>query len=747
MTMQVFNYVGKGLPRVDGADKVSGRALYTDDLDVPGCWHGWVVRSPVAHGRLRGLRKDPSFDWSGVVVATPEDIPGINIVVMHDRSMPLLGHGEILYLGEPLAVIAAPTLRQAHEAAAHLTVDIEELPPVLYLREVVDRFKAGDTSWTCLCAQTIRKGDVEKGLAGADQVLESEYTAGHQEQLYIEPQSMIALPQPDGGVLIRGSLQCPFYVSHELHEALNLPVEKLRVTQAAVGGAFGGKEEYPSMMAGYCALPAMKSGHPVKIVYDRNQDILFTTKRHPVWSKYRVGLKKDGTITAIHVDFMLDGGAYLTLSDVVMYRGILHAAMGYRCENVFVNGLVCRTNTFPSGAFRGFGAPQAIWGMESHADRLVAVCGMTPDEFRLKNCLIQGDTTPTGQVLKDSCGSPSVLKQALEQARFAEKYKKVSRGKPGEKTWYGIGLSFFAHGSGFTGDGETNIQAIGAVDLDWLEDGRPGINIRVSSTEMGQGSLTVLSQIAADGLGISLDRVRYPFADTGLVPNSGPTVASRTTMVVGSCVFKAAQKMKKALEDFSGVGLLDAATFESVAAAWLKRKGALRMTHQFQLPLSVQWDQKTFQGDSYPGYSWGCNIAEVEIDTLTLEIKVPRVTACYDIGRVINPVLAKGQLEGGLTQALGYAVMEKMGIKNGKFDADRLQTYIIPTAVDAPHYDISFVECPYDHAEPGAKGVGEIPMDGLAPAIANAVEAATGLWFMDLPVTPEKLFAALRKRK
>jgi CO/xanthine dehydrogenase Mo-binding subunit len=810
-----FNWVGQGVARVDVDEKVRGRALYVDDLEIPDCWHGCIVRSPVSHGRLKGLKKDPSFDWSQVVVAEPEDIPGLNVMVMHDRSMPLLAHDEILYLGEPLAVVAAPTLALAREAARHIHPEIEELPASFHLKDIVHRFKAGDTSWTKLCAQTLVKGDVTRGFAEADIILENEYTAGHQEQLYLEPQGLVAIPQPDGGIFIQGSMQCPYYIVHELHEALNLPPEKLRVKQTVVGGAFGGKEEFPSMLAGYCALPALKSGHPVKIIYDRNQDILFTTKRHPVWTRYKTGVKKDGTITAIQVDYLLDGGAYLTVSDVVMYRGILHSANGYRCDHVFINGMVCRTNTFPSGAFRGFGAPQAIWGLESQIDKMAAACDMAPHVFRLRNCLRQGDSTPTGQILISSVGSPAVIEKALEAARFEEKWKFCTHGEPRKKVreaadppadslpggaaasrtsslssntiFYGIGMSFFPHGSGFTGEGESKINAIGAVELALLEDGRPGVNIRVSSTEMGQGTHTALSQIAADALGIGMDRVRYPFADTSLVPNSGPTVASRTTMVVGSTVYAAATKLKQALIEFdrarplgapqqeqrtpttegrptvsavvgsrrcvgmSGVSILqsfqDAAEFEQIAQAYLSAGKPVRFEHQFQLPANVRWNQKTFEGDAYPGYSWGCNIAEVEINADTFEIKVRRVIACYDIGRVINPILAKGQLEGGLTQALGYAVMEKMGIKNGKFDADRMQTYVVPTALDTPDYDIHFVEFPYDHAEPGAKGVGEIPMDGLAPAIANAIEAATGLRMTDLPITPEKLFEAMKAKK
>lgn len=759
--------VGKGVARVDASDKVRGLAQYVDDLDVPGCWHGFIVRSPVSRGKLRSLKLDPAFDASKAVVVTAKDVPGPNLLVMHDRSMPLLAFDEIRYLGEPLAVVAASTLRQAIEAAEHVQLDIEELPPVLTTAELVRKFKRGElktgvereapygvggfaggtpASADVLCSQSIVKGDVEKGFAAADQIVEAEYTAGHQEQLYIEPQGLVAIPQKDGGIFVQGSLQCPYYVQHELHEALALPPNKLRVKQAAVGGAFGGKEEFPSMLAGYCALPAMKSKRPVKIIYDRHQDILFTTKRHPVWVRHKTGIKKDGTITAIQVDFLLDGGAYLTLSDVVMYRGILHAAMGYRCKNVFVNGLVGRTNTFPSGAFRGFGAPQATWGLESQIDALAKACGMTPHDFRLKNCLRVGDTTPTGMLLRDSVGSPAVLEETLKRSKFADKFTKCSHGRKDAKRWYGIGLSFFAHGSGFTGDGESKIGTKVALDLGF-ENASPVVFIRVSSTDMGQGAFTVLSQMVADGLGVDLDRIRYPLPDTGLVPNSGPTVASRTTMVVGSTVYTAACKLRKTLEEAAGRPIVGGKSFEQIASKYLVEHGPLRVVELFKLPDTVKWDQATFRGDAYPAFSWGCNAAEVEIDPQTLEIKVKKVTACFDVGRVINPVIAKGQVEGGLTQALGYAVMEKIGIKDGQFDANRMQTYVIPTALDVPDYDITFVEYPYEFAPPGAKGIGEMPMDGLAPAIANAVEQATGLRMTDLPITPEKLFKKLTTKQ
>ena len=751
--------VGKPILRGDGLDKVRGTARYVDDLEVPNCWHGVVVRSPIPHGKLLGLEKAEDFDWQQVVVVTPEDIKGTNILDMHDKVMPILATDKVLYAGEAMALVAAPTRELAEEAASKIKAKLEPLEGVTTLDEIVEQFKNGSPDKFVLCDKKIRKGDMEKGFGEADFIIENEYRTPHQEQLYLEPNGLLATPQDDGGVLIEGSLQCPYYVCNEAHEALGLPQKQLRVRQTTVGGAFGGKEEFPSLLGGYVALMAMKAQKPVKLIFDRHEDILNSTKRHPSWVYHKTGVKQDGTITAIHVDYVLDGGAYMTISDVVMYRGILHAAMGYRCENVYVNGVTLRTHTFPNGAFRGFGAPQATWAFESQIDELAQKCGMTPDEFRRKNCLLEGDRTPTGQILNISVGTPAVLHDALDRAKFKEKYEKCSQGKGDGKSWYGIGLAFFAHGSAFTGDGEVKIGAKVALELD-DNDGEPAFFVRVSSTEMGQGAFTVLRQTTADGLQMGLDRIHYPFPDTALVPDSGPTVASRTTMVVGSSLYKAGVSMREKLEAFASEHFFDGAkvemrndsftsgdkscTFVEVAKKYLADNGKLRVLSAFELPPTVKWNQDTFEGDAYPAYTWGCNVTEVEIDKTTLEIDVKRVTATYDIGTVINPMLAHGQLEGGLTQAVGYAVMEDMDIRDGKFTHDRMQTYTVPTTLDTPEFDIKFVEFPYPHAKPGAKGVGEVPLDGLAPAIGNAITAATGVRIKELPLTPEKLFSLLK---
>jgi len=759
-----LRFVGQGIPRLDARDKVRGQTRFADDIPLPDLWYGQVVRSPVARGRLHSLRRNPAFDWSRVVVVTPDDIPGENVLDMFLRDMPVLAESEINYAGEPLALVAAPTRALAREAAARIEPEIEALPALLTLQDMVERYRSDRSSLDELAAYHSLKGNAEKALAQADRVIESEFWCGHQEHMYIEPQSVTAIPEGEGGILIEGSFQCPYYVTPALCSTLNIPPEKLRVRQSGIGGAFGGKEEFPVLMGGHSALLAMKCNRPVRMTMGRTEDVLYSPKRHPAWIRHRTGLTRDGTIAGMQVELILDGGGYTTISREVLYRATLTSGMGYRCEHVQVDGYVYRSHTPPNGAFRGFGTPQALWGQESHVDELAAACGLRPDAFRLQNCMTRGDTTPTGGVLREQVGCAAVLRETFKRSRFAERLGQCSRGRPGTGPWYGIGAGIIVHGQGFRGDYENKTKPEVAAELDFFDDGLPGVRLRVSSTEMGQGAHTVLPQIAADALSVDIRRVSCPYPDTGFVPNSGSTNASRTTMIVGHVVHGAVRKMKEALETFaketfySGQEVQlengffapswggESTPFEEVAALYLKKNGPLSTKHVYSGP-KVEWNEAEAKGDAYYTYTWGCNVAEVEVDPLTLQIKVRRVTATYDVGRIINPVTAKGQIEGALVQALGYAVMERLQSEDGRFTADRMQTYVIPTTLDIPELDLEFLNEPFEAVAPGAKGLGELAIDGLAPAVGNAVEQATGVRLRELPLTPEKLLDAIRKKE
>ena len=753
--------IGSNKTRVDSAVKMDGTLRYTGDITYPDMLHAAVVRAPLAHGRIRAIRRGEGVDWSRVTFATADDIPGNRFVQMITADMPFLAFDEVLYKGEPVALVAAPTPEEAEAAARAVTVEMDPLPTVFTLDELVQRHRAGGNHDLVELSRwkIDSKGDVAAALDEADVVLEGCYTTPHQEHAYLEPNAMMAVPEADGRMRVEGSLQCPYYVAPAVAGMLGTDLDHLHVRALPMGGAFGGKEDFPSLMGGHVALLAHMSGKPVRMLLSRAEDMAYTTKRHPSWVRVRAGAQKDGTLCGVEVDIVFDGGAYITMSPVVLSRGAIHAGGAYRWPAVLVNAVAYRTHTPANGAFRGFGVPQTIYAIESHMDRMAEACGMEPDAFRYKNRLREGDITGTSQVLGESVGSKEVLDAALTASDFARKRAELGQRNADDKKARGIGMAYYWHGAGFTGAGEAKISAIVALDL--RDDGKA--HIRVSSTEMGQGAHTTLSQIVAEHLGLRLDQVKVVPSDTALVPNSGPTVASRTTMIVGgelAVCARAAQKRllervaettDHALDDLTLVdgqitaGAKPVATFEEVLAAGLAASGEERwvFTSQHELAPHIKWDEATHTGDAYACYAWGCTVAEVEVDLDTYEVLVSRVTTACDIGKAVNPVQAKGQIEGGTLQSLGYALCEEVGVTDeGALMRDRFQTYIVPTALDAPELRTLIVEVPYSRGPGGAKGLGEMPMNGGAPAVANALAHALGVRVTDLPLTPEKIWAA-----
>jgi CO/xanthine dehydrogenase Mo-binding subunit len=572
-------------------------------------------------------------------------------------------------------------------------------------------------------------------------VLERTYSTGAQEQLYIEPQGMIAEASPAAGVTVWGSLQCPYYVHKALVPLFGLPKDRVRVVQTETGGGFGGKEEYPSMIAAHAALLAWKSGRPVKMIYDRAEDMVATTKRHPSRTRIRSAVNREGDLLALDIDFAIDGGAYATLSAVVLSRGTIHAGGPYRCPNVRVKSRAVATSAPPHGAFRGFGAPQSIFALESHLDELAAALGIAPDELRRRNFIRQGDTLAVGQVIHEEVDLPGLLEHAFAATGYREKRERFAHeNDTAGRVRRGIGFASFMHGAGFTGSGEEYLASI--VGVDATAEGR--VRIRVASTEIGQGTNTILAQVAADALGIPYDHVELAQPDTANVPNSGPSVASRTTMVVGKLVERAALGLAQKLAD---AGLLPPGhrgeAFRAACKAWHGRHGALESVVQYHPPAGIHWDDERYQGDAYGAYAWAVYVAEVAVDTLTGETTVDDFYALQEVGRVIHPVLAAGQIEGGVAQGIGWALYENVAWREGRMVNAQMTNYIIPTAADVPPIRVAFKEVPYAGGPGGAKGIGELPMDGPAPAIANAIAHATGVRPRHVPVTPEALLDAL----
>jgi CO/xanthine dehydrogenase Mo-binding subunit len=726
--------------RREGPAKLTGEALYADDLVFPGAWYGATIRSTEAHARFDGFELDPAVDWSKVAIVTAEDIPGDNVVSLISDDQPVLVPvgGEIQHHAEPLVLLAAAdreTLRHARHA---VTIRTTALPPVFDPLESDHVFAHYE----------IAAGDLEGGFARADLILEGEYRVGHQEQLYIENNAMIAVPREDGGVAVHGSLQCPYYIHKALKRSLRLSDEQARVVQAETGGGFGGKEEYPSILALHAALLARRTGKPVRMIYDRHEDLAATTKRHPAVVTHRTGVKADGTLVAQDIEVVMDGGAYCTLTPVVLSRGALHSGGPYRCPNVRIRARATRTNTPPNGAFRGFGAPQVEFAAEVQLGRVAEALGISPLEIRRRNLYQVGDTTPTGQVLRESVGAGEVLERAAEAAEFEGVAARTARDRarrsgsghvPGsplrtgpDRTASGIGVALAWHGAGFTGSGEVRLASVASVELT----GEGRVRVLTGSTEMGQGTKTIFPQLVAAELGLAVDEVEMAPQDTAIVPDSGPTVASRTAMVVGGLVIQAARRLRATVEERNG-----GAAFADVRVADAAAHGATRIDQQFEAYPHVHFDDETYRGDAYPAFGWAACVAAVDVDLDTGEVTVRDVVAADDVGRVIHPVLAEGQVEGGTLQAVGYATIEEIKVQDGRYLNDRLATYIIPTALDAPRIHAILVEAPFSGAPHGAKGVGELPMDVGAPAVVAAIHDATGAWIHELPASPERILA------
>jgi len=703
--MVLSSTIGRSVPRREGAAKVTGAARYTDDLVIPGAWYGKTVRSTVPRGRLRSITLDPAFDWSRVVVVTADDIPGDNVVQLIRDDQPVLAPngGEIRHKEEPILLLAAADRGTLEEASGHIRIEIEPLRPVYALEEATEVFTTLE----------ITKGKVVEDLEDME-VVERTFRVGLQEQLYIEPQGAIAIPEANGAIRIIGSLQCPYYVHRALKRALKLSDQQAIVVQAETGGGFGGKEEYPSIVAVHAALLARKAGRPVRLIYDRHEDLAATTKRHPGVITHRTAVKKDGTLVSQDIEIVLDGGAYCTLTPVVLSRAAIHAAGAYSCPNVRIRARAVATNTPPNGAFRGFGAPQSLFAAELMVEHVAERLGMSSVDLRRKWMLRLGDTTATGQVLNESVGSELVLDAALKAVPTAQPLnRRTAR--------HGRGLSLVFHGSGFTGSGEKKLQ--GTIGFEALADGT--FRILTASTEIGQGTKTIFCQLAADALGVGLDKVILAPQDTSLVPDSGPTVASRTAMIVGRLVQEAAAEVKERLK---------------------REKAPLRLEKSYIQPDSIHWDETNYRGDAYPVYAWACTITDVEVDMTTGEVRVTDLVTAVDCGKALHPVMAEGQIEGGCLQAVGWATIEEIKMKDGGYQNDRLATYLIPTALDAPRIRTILVENPYSRGPFGAKGIGELPMDGPAPAIIAAIHDATGVWLDEIPATPEKVLAACASR-
>src|SRR5437016_1441720 len=740
--MTVRHIVGASVPRKEGWDKVSGAARYVDDMVLPGMLHGATVRSTIGRGKIKQIHFGPGVDWNEYVVVSAKDIPGRNCIALILDDQPCLASEFVNHPEEPILLLAHPDRPKLRKAVEAVSIEYDPLP-ALYTIEESERqstiiWGSDNTFKTFL----VEKGDVDAVWKEAAHIVEGEYLTGAQEQLYIENNGVIAAFDPKSGVTVWGSLQCPYYVHKALMTLFALPEEKVRVVQMETGGAFGGKEEYPSMIAGHAALLAMKSGRSVKIVYDRMEDMAATTKRHPSRTRHRTAIERDGKILGGEIEFTIDGGAYETLSPVVLSRGAIHAGGPYYWPSVRIRATAVATNTPPHGAFRGFGAPQSLFALERHMDRIAEVLGLSSVEIRRQNFLRPGQTTTTGQTVQEEIDLGKLLDRALEVSHYHAKKEKFAKNQQG-RSKKGMGVAAFLHGAGFTGSGERYLGSV--VGLEVCADG--SVRVLVSSTEFGQGTKTVLCQIAAEALGLRYEDVGIAQPDTQEVPNSGPTVASRTVMVVGRLVQSAAVGIRQTLTASGKLGKsYSSDEFRDACRAYVAERGKFRSLAHYEQPDDIVWDEEKYRGSAYAAFAWAVYVAEVTVDLITYSVAVDDFVAIQEVGKVLHPVLAKGQIIGGVAQGVGFALYEKVIWENGRMQNSQMTNYIMPTSADLPDIRVFFEELGNVHGAYGAKGIGELPMDGPAPAIVNAIEDALHIAFDSIPLLPENIFDALAEQ-
>jgi CO/xanthine dehydrogenase Mo-binding subunit len=732
--------VGASVPRKEGRDKVTGRAQYVDDMTLPHMLYGATVRSQIPRGRIRNISFSPEIPWNEFVIVSARDIPGKNVIALIVDDQPCLANAVVNHPEEPLLLLAHPDRHTLPKAVAAITIDYGPLPAIFSIEESE---RPSEIIWgtdNTFKTYLVEKGNVDGIWEKADYIVEGEYRTGAQEQLYIENNGMIAAFDPQQGITVWGSLQCPYYVHKALMALCNLPADKVRVVQMETGGAFGGKEEYPSMIAAHAALLAIKSGRPVKIVYDRMEDMVATTKRHPSRTRHRTAVTKDGKILGGEVEFVVDGGAYTTLSPVVLSRATIHAGGAYFWPNIRIRAKAVATNAPPHGAFRGFGAPQSLFALERHMDRIARVVGISPVEIRRRNFLKCGQTTTTEQTIREPIDLEQLLNRALDLSDYHAKKGRFAKQNQVGSIRKGMGIAAFLHGAGFTGSGERYLSSV--VGVEGSADGR--VRVLVSSTEFGQGTKTVLCQIAAESLGLPYEDAGIAQADTDVVPNSGPTVASRTVMVVGKLVQSAALGIRQTLTSAGMLGeSYSSEEFRAACRSYVAAHGEFRSWARYEAPKDVFWDDEKYRGEAYAAFAWAVYIAEVTVDLTTCSASVDDFVALQEVGKVLHPVLARGQIAGGVAQGIGYTLYEKVVWQNGRMHNGQMTNYIMPTSADLPTIRVFFEEMGNVHGAFGAKGIGELPMDGPAPAIVNAVEDALKVRFDSIPLLPEDIFEAL----
>lgn len=744
--IQAGSSVGKNLIRVGAWERLAGQARFCADIKMEGMAHVVVVRSSKHHALIKSINLDKARNSRGCLgIFTSRDIPGKNRFGIINKDQFLLAEDKVRCKGDPIAIVVGETLSEAQKAAQLIQISYQELPSIFDPEEALrpQAVKIHEKG-NLLGARVIKKGNPDEAFSKSEIIIERYYETSHVEHAYLEPDAGAAMIDEDGILTIFASTQNPHYDLKDVCDLLNLDESKVRIIQSPTGGGFGSKLDLN--VQGFVGLAAWLLKRPVKMVYSREESFLCTSKRHPLKIWYRSGATKDGRLLAADVKIIGDTGAYASYGLAVVTRAAVHASGPYEIPNIRIESIFAYTNNPMSGAMRGFGVPQIAFAHESQMDLIAESLKLNPIEIRLRNSLRVGSQTATGQQLDASVGIAKTIESIKPYYDEARNKGPVLR----NHKRYGIGTA-----SMFYGIGNTGVQNPSTAQIELEKDG--SVILYSGAADIGQGSSTVLAQIAAQELNLDPSTIKLVIADTGRTTSAGATSASRQTYISGNAILDATKKLKDVLVthaanklkiprqrlEIKNYSVVDrkneqkGITFEQLATI-MSRTGVPLKWQGFFDPDTTPLDSETGSGKPYGAYAYASHVAEVMVDTLTGEVEVLKVVAAHDVGRAINPENVRGQIYGGVVMGLGFALMEEFF--PGKTES--LKDYHIPTCADVPQIVPIIVE-EFEPTGPfGAKGVGEPALIPTAPAIMNAIADALGVRIYKLPANLERVMAA-----
>ena len=719
--------VGQSLPRVDALGKVTGETPYPGDLSMEGMLHMKILFAGRPHARVKHINLEKALAVRGVVaIYTAKDVP-VNEYGLQWQDQPVLcgpgsskeGGDVVRFVGDQVAAIVAETETQANAARNLIEVEYEDLPPVLDAEAAMGsdsprvHEEIGDSN---ICVHyKIRKGDIEAGFEQADVIVEGEYRTPVQEHAYLQPEAGLAYIDKDGHVTVKSGGQWTHADREQIAHALGLPDEKVRIVYPAIGGAFGGREDMSVQIV--LALAAQKLGRPVRIIWSRQESIIGHGKRHASVLRSKWGATKEGKLVAAEIEMIGDGGAYMYTTNKVLGNSAITSSGPYFIPNIKTDIYGVYTNNVPGAAFRGFGAPQALYMAELQMDKLAEKLDMDPVEFRLENALRDGLTLGVGTPAPGPVSVPQVIQAAADKFNWPN-YQKQDNGHLVRGRGFAAGFKNVGFSFGYQENCWARVEIHGRSEIEQ-------VTLLHASAEVGQGTHTVMTQMAAEAVGVPFEKVTLVTSDSTIMGNPGSVSASRMTFMSGNAIRGAA---------------------EIALEKWQNEERPAIGEFKYLAPPTQPFDKET--GHSMPNfaYAYAAQAVEVEVDTETGHVRVLRVVAADDLGKAINPNLVEGQIEGAVVQAQGYATLEDYKTQDGQVLTDQLSTYLIPTIWDIPEkVESVIVEVPDPNGPWGARGVGELPFLPTAAAISAAVHDATGVWYDEFPLTPERILRGLGK--